>query len=150
MPQSLSQLYAHLIFSTKHREPTLLSPVREHLHAYLATVFKNQDSPALKVGGMSDHVHALFRLSKNFSLAKIVEEVKTSSSKWVKTQGRAFANFHWQSGYGAFSVSAADVEEVVEYIAQQESHHRVASFQDEFRKLLEAHGIAYDERYVWD
>ena len=150
MPQSLSQLYVHLVFSTKHREPTLLSPLGEHLHAYLATVLKNQDSPALKVGGMSDHVHALFRLSKNFSLAKIVEEVKTSSSKWVKTQGRAFANFHWQSGYAGLSVSAADVEEVVEYIAQQESHHRVVSFQDEFRKLLEAHGIAYGERYVWD
>jgi REP element-mobilizing transposase RayT len=102
MPQSLSQLYVHLIFSTKHREPMLLSPLREHLQAYLATVLKNQDSPALKVGGMSDHVHALFRLSKNLSLAKTVEEVKTSSSKWVKTQGRAFANFHWQNGYGGF------------------------------------------------
>ena len=150
MPQSLSQLYVHLIFSTKHREPMLLSPLREHLHAYLATVLKNQDSPALKVGGSSDHVHALFRLSKNLSLAKIVEEVKTSSSKWVKTQGRAFANFHWQSGYGGFSVSAADMEEVVEYIAQQETHHRVVSFQDEYRKLLEAHGSGCDERYVWD
>jgi REP element-mobilizing transposase RayT len=150
MPQSLSQLYVHLVFSTKHREATLLSPVREHLHVYLATVLKNQDSPALKVGGMSDHVHALFRLSKNLPLAKIVEEVKTSSSKWVTTQARTLANFHWQSGYGGFSVSAADVEEVVEYIAQQESHHCVVSFQDEFRKLLEAHGIAYDERYAWD
>jgi REP element-mobilizing transposase RayT len=98
MPQSLSQLYVHLVFSTKHREPTLLSPLGEHLHAYLATVLKNQDSPAVKVGGMSDHVHALFRLSKNLSLAKIVEEVKTSSSKWVKTQARTLANFHGQSG----------------------------------------------------
>ena len=150
MPQSLSQLYVHLIFSTKHREPMLLSPMREDLHAYLEAVLNNQDSAALKVGGMSDHVHALFRLSKNIALAKIVEELKTSSSKWVKTQGRGLANFHWQSGYGAFSVSATDAEEVVEYIAQQETHHRVLSFQEEFRKLLEAHGIAYDERYVWD
>jgi len=110
MPQSLSQLYVHLIFSTKHREPMLLSPVREDLHAYLAAVLNNQDSPALKVGGMSDHVHALFRLSKSIALAKVVEEVKTSSSKWVKTQGRGLANFHWQSGYGAFSVSSADLE----------------------------------------
>jgi len=148
MPQSLCQLYVHLVFSTKRREPMLLSPVRERLHAYLAAVLKNQDCPALKVGGTNDHVHALFRLSKNLSLAKIVEEVKTSSSKWVKTQGHALANFYWQSGYGGFSVSAADVEEVVEYIAQQESHHRAVSFQDEFRKLLEAHGIAYNEQYV--
>jgi putative transposase len=150
MPQSLSQLYVHLIFSTKHREPTLLSPAREDLHAYLAAVLNKQDSPALKVGGVSDHVHALFRLSKNIALAKIVEEVKTSSSKWLKTQARNLANFHWQSGYGAFSVSSADVEEVAEYITQQESHHRVVSFQEEFRKLLDGHGIAYDERYAWD
>ena len=128
----------------------LLSPLREDLHAYLAAVLNNQDSPALKVGGMSDHVPALFRLSKNIALVKIVEEVKTSSSKWGKTQGRGLANFHGQSGYGAFSVSAADVEEVVEYIALQESHHRIVSFQEEFRKLLDTHGIAYDERYVWD
>ena len=128
----------------------LLSPVQEDLHAYLAAVLNNQGSPALKVGGMSGHVHALFRLSKNLALARIVEELKTSSSKWVKTQGRGLANFHWQSGYGAFSVSAADVEEVVEYITQQESHHRVVSFQEEFRNLLDAHGMAYDERYVGD
>jgi putative transposase len=113
MPQSLSQLYVHPIFSTKHREPMSLSPLRGDLHAYLAAVLNNQDSPALKVGGMSDHLHALFRFSKNIALAKIVEEVKTGSSKWVKTQGRGLANFHWQSDYGAFSVSAADVQELV-------------------------------------
>jgi len=150
MPQSLSQLYVHLIFSTKHREPMLLSPVREHLHAYLATVLKNQDSPGLKVGGTSDHVHALFRLSKNWALAKIVEEVKTSSSKWLKTQGRALANFHWQGGYGAFSVSPAELEQVVDYITRQEAHHRVMSFQEEYRNFLKSYGIEYDERYVWD
>ena len=102
MPQSLSQLYVHLIFSTKHREPMLLSPVREDLHAYLAAVLNNQDSPALKVGGMSDHVHALLRLSKNLALAKIVEEVKTSSSKCVKAQGRGLANFHCKAATARF------------------------------------------------
>lgn len=120
------------------------------MHAYLATVLKNQDSPAVKVGGTSDHVHCLFRLSKNCSLAKVVEKIKTSSSKWVKTQGGALANFHWQSGYGGFSVRPADVEEVAEYIGQQEAHHRAVSFQEEYRKLLESHGIEFDERYLWD
>ena len=105
MPQSLSELYVHLAFSTKHREPLLLAPLRAQMHAYLATVLNNHDSPAVEVGGTSDHVHALFRLSKNRSLASMVEEVKTSSSKWVKTQGKALVNFHWQSGYGGFSVS---------------------------------------------
>ena len=110
----------------------------------------NSGSPAIKVGGTSDHAHALFRLSKNVSLAKTVEEVKTSSSKWVKTQSRALANFHWQSGSGGFSVSPAEVKEITEYIAAQESHHRVVSFQDEHRKLLASHGLEYDERYVWE
>jgi REP element-mobilizing transposase RayT len=150
MPQSLSQLYVQLVFSTKHREPLLLSPVRECLHAYLATVLKNQDSPALKVGGTSDHIHALFRLSKNWSLAKVVEEIKTSSSKWLKTQGRALANFHWQSGYGGFSVGPAELEQLVDYITRQEEHHRVMSFQEEYRKFLKSYGIEYDEDYVWD
>ena len=150
MPQSLSQLYVHLIFSTKHREPLLMPPVREQMHAYLATVLKNQGSPALKVGGTADHVHALFRLSKNISLAQTVEEIKTSSSKWVKTQGKPLANFHWQSGYGGFSVGPAEVEEVTEYIAQQDAHHRTVSFQEEYHRLLKAHGIEFDERYVWD
>ena len=150
MSQSLSKLYVHIVFSTKHREPLLLSPLRGQMHAYLAVVLKNQDSPAVKVGGTSDHVHALFRLSKNCSLAKIVEEIKTSSSRWVKTQGRALTNFHWQSGYGGFSVSPADVKEVAAYIGQQEAHHRAVTFQEEYRRLLESHGIEFDERYLWD
>jgi len=120
------------------------------MHAYLATVLKNQGSPALKVGGTADHVHALFRLSKNISLAQIVEEIKTSSSQWVKTQGRALANFYWQNGYGGFSVGPAEVEQVTEYIAQQEAHHRAVSFQEEYRRFLKAHGVELDERYVWD
>jgi putative transposase len=150
MSQSLSKLYVHLVFSTKHREPVLLQPMREKVHAYLATVLKNQDSLAVKIGGTSDHVHILFRLSKNWSIARIVEEVKTSSSKWIKTQGEAMANFHWQSGYGAFSLSSAEVDAVAEYIAEQEAHHRAVSFQEEYRKLLESHGIEFDERYLWD
>jgi REP element-mobilizing transposase RayT len=89
----------------RHREPLLLSPVREKVHAYLATVLKNQESPAQRVGGTSDHVRALFRLTKNISLANIVEEIKTSSSRWIKTQGGAFSNFHWRRGYRGFSVS---------------------------------------------
>ena len=150
MPQSLAQLYVHLAFSTKNREPFLLAPLRAQMHPYLATVLTNSGSPAIKVGGTADHVHALFCLSKNSSLAGIVEEIKTSSSKWIKTKGKALASFHWQSGYAGFSVSPADVEKVAEYIAQQETHHRGMSFQEEHRKLLESHGIEFDERYVWD
>jgi REP element-mobilizing transposase RayT len=150
MPQSLSKLYVHLVFSTKNRDPLILASERENLHAYLAGALNNLESQAIMVGGTTDHVHALFRLSKNLSLAKIVEEIKTTSSKWLKTQGQAFANFHWQSGYAGFSVSPSNADQVVTYIKQQEEHHRVVSFQEEYRKLLERHGVEFNERYVWD
>ncbi len=150
MPQSLSKLYVHLVFSTKHREPLLVQPVRGQVHAYLGTVLKNLDSPAVKIGGTSDHVHILFRLSKNRALAEVVEEIKTNSSKWVKTQGRSMRSFYWQNGYGGFSVSPSEAETVTEYIEKQGEHHRAVSFQEEYRKFLEAYGVEHDERYVWD
>jgi putative transposase len=150
MGQSLSKVYVHLIFSTRDREPLLLGGLRGEMHAYLAAVLNNHDSPALKVGGTTDHVHALFRLSKNRTLAGLVEEIKTSSSRWIKTQARGMGGFHWQSGYGGFSVSPSELERVVEYVEEQEAHHRLVSFQDEYRRLLKQHNIEYDERYVWD
>src|SRR5271157_3851250 len=131
MAQSLSKLHIHLIFSTKLREPLLLQPLRGRVHAYLATVLNNLDSPAQQIGGMSDHVHILFRMSKNHALAEVVETVKTSSSQWIKTQSLALRAFHWQSGYGDFSVSPSDVEAVAEYIDGQEENHRMVSFQEE-------------------
>jgi putative transposase len=150
MGQSLSQLYVHLIFSTKGREPLLLGALRGQTHAYRAAVLNNHGSAALKVGGTSDHVHALFRLSKNRALAEVVEEIKTSSSKWMKTQARGLGGFHWQGGHGGFSVSAGEVVSVVRYIEQQEEHHRAMSFEEEYRRFLKAYEVEYDERYVWD
>jgi putative transposase len=150
VPQSLSQLYVHLIFSTQHREPLLIPSVRGSLHAYLATVLKNQDCPTLKVGGTSDHAHLLFRLSKNLALAGVVEKVKTTSSKWLKTQARTLHSFHWQNGYGSFSVSPSELDSVATYIEGQEEHHRMVSFQDEYRRFLKECEVEYDERYLWD
>ena len=150
MPQSLSKLYIQRVFSTKQREPLLPQPLRGRLHPYLATVLNNLDSPALKTGGMRDRVHILFRTSKNYALADLLEAVKTTSSKWIKTQSAAVRAFHWQNGYGGFSLSPSEVEAVVEYIEHQEEHHRTVSFQDEYRKFLQTYGVDYDERYVWD
>lgn len=150
MPQSLSMLYVHLIFSTKNREPLLAQSIRSRLHAYLATVLNNLGNPAVKVGGTRDHVHILFRLSKNSTLAEVVEKIKTNSSKWVKTQARSLRGFYWQNDYGAFSVSPNEADAVSEHIEKQEEHHRAVSFQEEYREFLKAHGMEYDERYVWD
>jgi REP element-mobilizing transposase RayT len=150
MPQSLAKNLVHLIYSTKNRTPCLNREVLVRLFAYQAGILKEWESLALVIGGVTDHIHSLFCLSKNHALAKVIEEVKKGSSKWLKTQGSAFRDFHWQAGYGAFSVSQSNVEEVRRYIEQQEEHHRGRSFQEEFLAFLRRHGMEYDERDLWD
>ena len=149
MSQSLSMNLVHLIYSTKNRRSLLNAEIRSKLFAYQSGIFKKSDCPALIINGVEDHVHALFALSPNVALAKIVEEVKRSSSKWIKTQSKLLKNFSWQSGYGAFSVSASDIARVRKYIADQEKHHRKMGFQVEFETLLQKYDVIYDPRYLW-
>ncbi len=111
---------------------------------------KNLESPAVIIGGVEDHVHMLCHLSKNITIADFVRELKRDSSKWVKTESPELADFHWQAGYGAFSISPSHVEALKQYIANQEEHHRRETFQDEFRRLCRKYGVPIDERYVWD
>lgn len=126
------------------------APVRLSLHAYLATVARNVDCECFRVGGVADHVHLAVRLSRTITMAHLIEELKTSSSKWLKTQSPALAAFAWQRGYGAFSVSPSDLNPLLHYIDTQEDHHKTRTFQDEYRAFLKKYGIEYDERYVWD
>jgi len=150
MSQSLVQLYTHLIFSTKHREPFLDASVHEDLRGYLGGILRNLESPSLMIGCVADHVHILYSQSRKIALMDLVEEVKKSSSKWLKTKGPRYRRFYWQSGYGAFSVSPSRLGAVKRYIQNQGNHHRKVSFQDEFRRFLKEYAIEYDERYVWD
>lgn len=151
MPQSLSAVYVHVVFSTKHRAPLLTdAPLRAEMHRYLAGISNTLGCPALEVGGVADHVHLLARLGRSHSQADWVKELKRVSTTWVKTRAPALAGFAWQAGYGAFSVSASQLERVRRYVAGQEAHHQQATFQDEYRALLRAHGVDWDEQYVWD
>jgi REP element-mobilizing transposase RayT len=152
MPQSLAQIYVHLVFSTKNRKPWLRDDdVRNQLFAYMATIFRdNVDSPARIINGVEDHIHALVRLSRRYAVMKLVQEGKTETSKWLKRQLPAGNDFAWQAGYGAFSVSASLVEDVKTYIQNQQQHHQRMSFQDEFRELCRRHRLALDEQYAWD
>ena len=150
MSQSLVKNLVHLVYGTKHRERLIPREHRDALFAYQAGIFKQWESPALVIGGMEDHVHALFALSKNQPLKKLVEEVKKGSSRWMKVDGPRIQQFSWQAGYAAFSVSQSSVEAVQNYIERQEEHHRKISFQDELRTLFSRHGMEFDERYVWD
>ena len=151
MPQSLVQLYVHLVFSTKRRQPFLRDlAFRERTHAYLVGICNNQDSPSLRIGGVEDHIHILCRLSKTLDVSALIRELKRDSSKWIKEQNPRLQDFEWQAGYGAFSVSPSHVAALSKYIANQVEHHRQESFQDEFRRLCKKYGVEIDERYLWD
>jgi putative transposase len=150
MPQSLSSILIHMIFSTKKREPFITPAIETELHPYMAKIFRQLKSPSLANDGTSDHVHILFSLGRVIKVADLVEEVKTESSKWIKTKGLEFRNFHWQKGYGAFSIGQFNVATLKRYIRGQKQHHKRVTFQDEYRKFLKTYGIDHDERYVWD
>lgn len=151
MPQSLSIVYVHLVFSTKERRPFLRdAAVRGELHAYLGGISKQLDCPPLIVGGVEDHVHLLGRLGRTVTQAGWVKELKRVSNGWLKARGREYSDFQWQGGYAGFSVSQSNIEVVTRYIANQEAHHQKMTFQDELRELLRKHHQEWDERYVWD
>ena len=150
MPQSLSQVILHVVFSTKDRRPWLDAAIRLRMHAYLATLCRDCDCEAYRVGGTTDHVHIAARLARTVSQAALLEKIKKTSSTWIKTQGEAYRAFHWQGGYGDFSIGWSQLEELVRYIDRQEEHHHKLTFQDEYRNLLKKYHVEFDERYVWD
>ena len=151
MPQSLAQIYIHIVFATKHRYPFLKDKtIRKELHTYIGGLCNHLDCQSIIVGGYIDHEHILCRFSRSITIAKLVGEVKRNSSKWIKTKGNAFTKFVWQNGYGVFSVGRSEIDRVKTYIENQEQHHKNRNFQDEYRAFLDEYNIEYDERYVWD
>ncbi len=150
MPQSFASLYCHIIFSTKNREPLIVGELATRIYEYIGGICRESGNVLLAAGGMPDHVHLLISLGKQTTVSDFVRTIKANSSGWIH---RTFANqggFAWQSGYGAFSVSLSNIEAVKLYIANQAEHHRTKSFQEEFIEFLKRHGLAYDERYLWE
>jgi len=150
MPQSLSNILLHLVFSTKNREPLILPKLESELYAYIAAIHKNMACPLLKIGGTENHLHILCRLERVVTVSKLLEEVKKSSSKWIKGKDECLADFAWQTGYGAFSIGMSNVEALEKYIARQKTHPEEVGFQDEYRALLKKYRVEWDEHYVWD
>ena len=150
MPQSHAAVYLHVVFSTKNREPRLTPNFTPRVYEYLGGVAHGNGCRLLTAGGIADHVHLLVSLGRPITIADLVKQVKAASSRWVHDTFAERREFAWQAGYGAFSVSPADAVAVVEYILNQEEHHRTTTFQDEFRDFLRRHEVAFDERYVWD
>jgi putative transposase len=145
MPQSLSKIYIHLVFSTKNRVPTLADDIRQELHNYVGGIFRDLGSPAIEINSQPDHVHALFQLARTQTPSGVVGEIQRGSSVWLKSKGSSFAEFHWQAGYGAFSVSQSAVKNVRKYIRDQAERHRRTSFQEEYRSFLQRHEVEFDE-----
>jgi putative transposase len=150
MPQSLSAVLLHVIFSTKNREPWLDRDLRPRMHAYLAPICRDLGTELVHAGGVSDHVHIVMTLPRTVSQAEMIEQIKKTSSKWIKALDRRFCGFFWQRGYAAFSVSPSQLKAVLKYVEGQEEHHRTRTFQEEYRELLRKHAVNFDERYVWD
>ena len=147
MSDTYSNLSVHLVFSTKDRMPLLTRDVRDHVFPYIGGIVKRQGGTIIAVGGMPDHIHIVTRLPTNLCAADFVRVVKSNSSKKTNEHVTGM-KFGWQRGYGAFSVSQSALSAVVQYVRNQELHHRHRSFQDELKILLTKHGIDYDERYL--
>jgi putative transposase len=149
MPQSLSRVVVHIIFSTKDRQRLINPEIEKELFAYMATILNEHGAQPIKIDGTEDHVHILCGLPRTMALCDLLEKVKKRSSKWIKTKGPQYSRFSWQGGYGVFSVGEYGIERVTRYITNQKNHHRMVTFKDEFREFLDRYRIEYDERYVW-
>ena len=148
MPQSLSKVYVHIVFSTKKHYPFINDNVRAELHSYIIGTLSNLSSYTNEIYANPDHIHILCSLPRTITIAQLISKIKTSSSKWIKTRG--ISNFSWQDGYGIFSVSSSKIETVEKYIRNQPEHHKKTTLKDELRRFYKEYGIDYDEHYVWD
>lgn len=146
MPQSLTKNYIHIVFSTKGRRNLLPKSHLSEIHAYVKGILDNKKCPSICVGGIENHIHILCVLSRTETLSNLVRDVKSGSSLWLNSK---IQNFGWQDGYGAFSVSQSQVDTVINYINNQEMHHKGMTFEQEYRKFLDAYGIHYDQAYMW-
>lgn len=150
MPGTHTKLLYHFVFSTKRREPLITADIQPRLHEYMGGIVRSMNGVAIRIGGMPDHVHMLVRWRTDETLATLMRTVKARSSAWMHQTSPALKAFAWQAGYGAFTVSPSQADAVEAYIAGQAEHHRVRTFEEEFVEFLRAHGIDYDERYIWD
>ena len=144
MSSTHSHLLFHLVFRTGHGRPLINPAFGPELHAYLAGIVKADGEQVLAIGGMEDHVHLLMRLRPSHQISEVVRRIKGGSSKWINDKGVCPQRFHWQRGYGIFSVSQSNMQFVKNYILSQKEHHRRYSFRQEYVALLEKHGLDVD------
>jgi putative transposase len=150
MPSSFTNLLYHIVFSTKERRPFITPALRNELYPYMGGIIRNERGVLLEIGGMPDHVHLVTRFRTDSAVADMLRLIKSNSSKWANERPDLIPHFAWQTGYGAFSVSESQLPVVRRYVQRQEEHHRQKTFQEEFVALLKAHGIEFNEQYLWE
>ncbi len=150
MPQSLSNILIHIVFSTKDRKNLIDKSIRSELYSYIAQICKNKNSSSKQIGGTENHIHVLLILSRSMSVSKLISDIKANSTRWIKTKGARLKNFAWQNGYGAFSIGESGFHNCVNYIKNQSTHHKQVSFEEELKLILRKYSVKYDERYLFD
>jgi putative transposase len=150
MANTYTALHYHFVFSTKNRHPWITPDIEERIWEYLGGIARTNKMKPLRTGGIDDHIHILLGAPPTLAPSKIAQLIKGGSSAWIHDMFTHLRDFAWQDGYGAFTVSKSLIPDVTEYIRIQREHHRVRSYKEEYRALLERHGIEFDERYIWD
>lgn len=150
MGSSLVKITVHLIFHVKTTSTFVATEDLNRLFEYICGIIRGLDSVPIQVGGVNDHVHIFCTLPKTLSVSEFIKTIKSESSRWIKTIGDKYHTFSWQSGYGAFSVSPSLIKKTINYIQNQEEHHRVKTFHEEYKLFLDTYGIDYDERYTFN
>ena len=150
MTQSLINIPVHFVFSTKNRRCWIKSDIENELYQYICGICRNLGSPVIQINGVEDHVHILLCLGRTITICKLISEIKSNSSRWIKSKGEDYRDFCWQSGYGGFAVASMYLENVIKYVSSQKEHHKRMTFKEELLGLLKRANIPYDERYLWD
>lgn len=150
MGHTYTQLYYHCVFSTSRRRPLLRTPHRQRIHAYMGGIMRKPPGMAITIGGADDHVHILCSLHQDAAVSAAMREVKAKTTAWIHNEFPTLGDFAWQQGYGAFTVSRSNLDQVANYIREQQAHHRKMTFEEEFIHFLRRHDVAYDPRYVFD
>jgi REP element-mobilizing transposase RayT len=149
MPNTYTQLYAHVVFAVSGRDAAIRPAWKENLYRYIAGIVSNKNQKLMIINGMPDHIHILLGFKPDCSLSDLVRDIKSSSSKWVRENKLATGKFEWQTGFGAFSVSPSAIERVVDYIKNQEEHHRKKRFIDEYIEFLRESKIDFNPEYIF-
>ncbi len=150
MANTFTQIYIHVVFSVKQRVSLIQNEWREELHKYIAGIIQNKDHKHLAINTMPDHIHIFIGMKSDTSLSELVRDLKANSSKWINEKKFLKTKFQWQEGYGAFSYSHSQLDEVIHYIQEQQEHHKKRTFKEEYTSLLKKYDVPYDSKYVFD